>query len=111
MTLDYRKNNTAVMTTIAKAMSDAEIKEAAEYFTQIKFEKPWITVKETDMVPKTRIQGGMFLALDEPGTEPIGNRIIEVPENTEATEILRNPRSGFIAYVPTGSLKKGLQWS
>jgi cytochrome c553 len=106
---DYRKNNTGIMIQIAKAMTDQEIKEAAEYFAQIKFDKPWITVKETDAVPKTRIQGGMFLALDEPGTEPIGNRIIEVPENTEATEILRNPRSGFIAYVPTGSLKKGLQ--
>jgi cytochrome c553 len=106
---DYRKNNTGVMITIAKAMTDAEIKAAAEYFTQIKFDKPWITVKESDTVPKTRIAGGMFLALDEPGTEPIGNRIIEVPENTEGTEILRNPRSGFIAYVPTGSLKKGLQ--
>ena len=39
--------------------------------------------------------------------EPIGDRIIEVPENTEATETYRNPRSGFIAYVPTGSVKKG----
>ena len=97
------------MTTIAKAMTDEEIKAAAEYFTPLKFDKPWITVKEADMVPKTRIQGGMFLALDEGGTEPMGNRIIEMPENTEATEILRNPRSGFIAYVPTGSLKKGLQ--
>ena len=106
---DYRKNNTNIMIQIAKAMTDAEIKAAAEYFTQIKFDKPWITVKETDTVPKTRIQGGMFLALDEGGTEPIGNRIIETPENTEATEVLRNPRSGFIAYVPTGSVKKGLQ--
>jgi len=106
---DYRKNNTGIMIQIAKAMSDTEIKAAAEYFTEIKFASQWITVKETDTVPKTRIAGGMFLALDEPGTEPIGNRIIEVPENTEATETLRDPRSGFIAYVPTGSLKKGLQ--
>lgn len=106
---DYRKNNTNIMIQIAKAMTDAEIKAAADYFTQIKFDKPWITVKETDMVPPTRIAGGMFLALELPGTEPIGNRIIEVPENTEATETLRDPRSGFIAYVPTGSLKKGLQ--
>ena len=36
-----------------------------------------------------------------------GQRIIEVPENTEQTEALRNPRSGFIAYVPMGSIKKG----
>ena len=73
------------------------------------YDKPWITVKETTTVPKTRIQIGMFLALDEPGTEPLGNRIIEVPEDTEATEVLRNPRSGFIAYVPPGSVRKGQQ--
>jgi cytochrome c553 len=41
------------------------------------------------------------------GVEPIGERIIETPERTHDTEFLRNPRSGFIAYVPPGSLKKG----
>ena len=40
------------------------------------------------------------------GTEPIGTRIIEVPEVLERTE-LRDPDSGFIAYVPTGSVKRG----
>jgi cytochrome c553 len=66
-------------------------------------------VVESDMVPKTRIQGGMHLRLegDEAGMEPIGNRIIETPENTEHTEELRDPRSGFIAYVPVGSIAKG----
>jgi cytochrome c553 len=51
----------------------------------------------------------MFLALEgaEAGKEPIGQRIIEVPEKTEDTESLRNPHSGFIAYVPPGSIKKG----
>ena len=34
-------------------------------------------------------------------------RIIETPEDDEQTEPLRNPRSGFIAYVPPGSIKKG----
>jgi cytochrome c553 len=40
-------------------------------------------------------------------TEPIGDRIIEVPEDEEQTELLRNPRTGFVAYVPVGSIKKG----
>ncbi|MGH9693294.1 MAG: c-type cytochrome, partial [Bryobacteraceae bacterium] len=31
----------------------------------------------------------------------------EVPKDTDATEVLRNPRSGFIAYVPVGSIEKG----
>jgi cytochrome c553 len=49
----------------------------------------------------------MFLKLEGSETEPIGDRIIEMPEDTERTESLRDPRSGFIAYVPVGSIKKG----
>ncbi len=30
-----------------------------------------------------------------------------MPENNEQSEPLRNPRSGFVAYVPVGSIKKG----
>ncbi|MGH9623221.1 MAG: c-type cytochrome, partial [Bryobacteraceae bacterium] len=30
-----------------------------------------------------------------------------VPVSVRATETLRNPRSGFIAYVPVGSVEKG----
>jgi cytochrome c553 len=41
------------------------------------------------------------------GTEPLGRRIIETPVNTEHTELLRNPRSGFIAYVPRGAVARG----
>jgi cytochrome c553 len=39
-------------------------------------------------------------------TEPLGHRIVEIPENLERTE-LRDPRSGFVAYVPVGSLAQG----
>jgi cytochrome c553 len=38
--------------------------------------------------------------------EPIGQRIIEMPENLERTE-LRDSASGFVAYVPVGSIRKG----
>src|SRR5207244_5770304 len=44
---------------------------------------------------------------EKAGMEPIGDRIIETPVNAHETEYLRNPRSGFTAYVPPGSLKKG----
>jgi cytochrome c553 len=105
---DTRKGNTNRMIAFAKAMTDDEIKAAATYFSSMKW-TPWIRVVEASTVPKTRIAGGMFLALEgaEAGKEPIGQRIIEVPEKTEDTESLRNPHSGFIAYVPPGSIKKG----
>jgi cytochrome c553 len=67
---------------------------------------PWIRVVESDTAPKTKIERGMLIPADGGGTEPIGNRVIEVPENLERTE-LRDPNSGFIAYVPKGSIKRG----
>jgi cytochrome c553 len=101
-----RKTNTNVMITIAKGMTEDEIKAAAEYFGSMKW-TPWIKVVETTMVPKTRNAGGMYLTLEGGEKEPLGQRIIETPEDAEGTEVLRNPRSGFIAYVPIGSIKKG----
>jgi len=101
-----RKTNTGVMITIAKGMSEDEIKAAAEYFGSMKW-TPWIKVVETSSVPKTRIAGGMYLTLEGNEKEPLGQRIIETPVDAEGTEVLRNPRSGFIAYVPVGSVKKG----
>jgi cytochrome c553 len=101
-----RKANTNVMINIAKGMTEEEIKAAAEYFGSMRW-SPWIKVVETAMVPKTRIAGGMYLTLEGNEKEPIGKRIIETPENAEDTEVLRNPRSGFFAYVPMGSIKKG----
>ena len=105
---DSRKANTNRMAGFAKGMTDEEIKASAKYFGSIKW-TPWIRVVETDTVPKTHIAGGMFIANEgaEAGKEPIGQRIIEAPEKSEDTELLRNPRSGFIAYVPQGSIKKG----
>jgi cytochrome c553 len=100
-----RKTNTGLMVQIAKAMTDDEVKAAAEYFASIKW-SPWIKVVETATVPKTRLSGGMFIPLTGSETEPIGDRLIEVPEHPDETD-LRDPRSGFIAYVPIGSIEKG----
>jgi cytochrome c553 len=93
------------MVEIAQAATPEEVKAAAAYFSGLKL-KPWIRVVEVESVPKTKIAGGMLVPLDGGGTEPIGERIIEVPEDLERTE-LRDPSSGFIAYVPTGSLERG----
>jgi cytochrome c553 len=105
---DARKPNTPLMTGFAVAMTDEEIRASAEYFSSMRF-TPWIEVVETDTVPKTRIAGGMHLKLEgaEAGTEPLGKRIVESPVDAEHTELLRDPRSGFIAYVPKGSVARG----
>jgi cytochrome c553 len=103
---DPAKANTNLMIGFAKSMTDDEIRQAAEYFGSMKW-TPWIKVVETKMVPKTRLAGGMYLTLEGNEKEPLGGRIIETPDNTEATEMLRDDHSGFTAYVPPGSIKKG----
>jgi len=101
-----RKANTNAMITIAKAMTPEEIKVSAEYFGAMKW-TPWIRVVEASTVPKMVSRGGIWIPVEGGGSEPIGTRVVETPENPERTEILRDPRSGFIAYVPVGSIKKG----
>ncbi len=103
---DPRKPNTVTMIDLAKAMTDEEMRLSAEYFAAIKW-TPWIRVVETDKVPTTRIVGNLYLAPTHELVEPIAGRIIEVPEDMEQAETLRNPRSGFVAYVPPGSIEKG----
>jgi cytochrome c553 len=94
------------MVTIAKAMTNDEIKSAAAYFASLK-PTAWVKVQEAATVPVTYVGGGnMRFAKPDGSTEPIGNRIIEVPQDAERAE-LRDPHSGFIAYVPPGSVKKG----
>jgi cytochrome c553 len=107
-TSDPRKTNTGLMASFTKSLTDDEIKTVAKYFSSIAY-TPWIRVVESETAPKAKANGGMWITLEgaEAGTEPIGSRIIETPVNAEHTELLRDSRSGFIAYVPPGSLKKG----
>lgn len=95
----------ALMVSIAKAATEDEIRTASEYFASVR-RKPWIKVIEADVVPVTRNTGVMYAVVEGGGTEPIGNRIVEVSTNYEATE-LRDGGTSFLAYVPTGAVKKG----
>ncbi len=94
-----------LMIGIAKAATDDEVAQAAAYFASLT-PKPWIRVVETKTVPKTHAAGYMLVPNADGGTEPIGKRIVETPENLPQTE-LRDSGSGFIAYVPLGSIKAG----
>jgi len=97
----------ARMNGIAKELSDQEVREAAEWFASLPRSK-WVRVVEAAMVPKTFVGQGRMRFVDpkQTGMEPIGSRIIMLPEDQEKAR-LRDPRSGFVAYVPPGSLSKG----
>jgi cytochrome c553 len=92
---------------IARAVPDEDVRQAAEYFAAIK-PAPFVKVIETATPPKTYISADARhrRIMPEGGTEPIGRRIIQVPEDPMQVTI-RNPHSGFIAYVPPGSIRKG----
>jgi cytochrome c553 len=101
------RKDDARMGPLAKATSDEDVREAAEYFAAL---KPSVFVKviETATPPKTFIAtAGRHRQLHpDGGTEPIGHRILQIPADPFRTEI-RDPHSGFIAYVPPGSIARG----
>ena len=88
-----------------QAATDAEVAAAAAYFSALK-PRRIIKVVETDTVPKTFITANHLAAVNTGETEPIGQRIIEVPEDLERF-ISRDTHAVFIAYVPVGSIEKG----
>jgi len=76
----------ANMPVIATNATDQEIQAAAQYFSQLQ-PKAWIRVVERNNVPTTHVSGWMLVASTPPATEPIGHRIIEMPEDLERTEL------------------------
>jgi cytochrome c553 len=100
------RKDAARMNAIAKDVSDEESRQVAEWFAALK-PRAWTKVVEASTVPKTIVgQGRMRFVQPAGGMEPIGNRIITLPED-QARARSRDPRSGFIAYVPPGSIAKG----
>lgn len=94
-----------LMVKLSMAVTDQELKEAAVYFASIK-PRSNVVVVEADTVPKTQVRDLFLAPLDGTEKEPIGQRIIEIPENVEQF-VSRDSRARFIAYVPPGSVQKG----
>jgi cytochrome c553 len=96
----------SIMIPLSKAATEEEIRAAAEYYASLK-PKPWLRIVETDIVPTTFVgAGNMRFATTDGKKEPIGQRLIELPEDAEKAE-LRDSHAGFVAYVPKGSIAKG----
>jgi cytochrome c553 len=92
---------------IAMKVSDEDVRQAADYFAAIK-PIPWVKVIEAATPPKTYVSSAARHRVLDPngGTEPIGHRIIETPEDPFRTAN-RDPHSPFLAYVPPDSIAKG----
>jgi cytochrome c553 len=103
-----RPDFAARMNGIAKALTDEEIRETSEWFASLP-RRRFVRVVEAAMVPKTFVGQGRMRFIDpqaKGATEPIGARIITLPEDQDLAR-LRDPRSGFLAYVPPGSIGRG----
>ena len=92
----------AAMAAIALSASDADVRTATEHFASTAY-TPWLRVVEVAKVPATKNAGGLVVPVEDGGTEPIGSRIVEMAVGPEAGGSL----TGFVAYVPIGSLKRG----
>ena len=97
-----------VMIEIAQAISDADVKAAAEYFASLK-PGVWTKVVEAATVPKTYVgQGAMRFVT--PAPKPAPSRSATASSwcrRTRRARTRRDPHSGFIDYVPVGSIAKG----
>ena len=106
---DFRSGarNNPGMSGIAKSISEADAHAAAQYFAALK-PGSWVRVVESETVPKSYVTnpGRMRLSRPEGGMEPLDNRIVELPEDSHRA-MSRDPHSGFVAYVPPGSVAKG----
>jgi cytochrome c553 len=100
-----QRSPSVLMTTIAKATTTEEAEAAAAYFSSLK-PRANIEVIETDTVPPTEIARVFYMVSKSGGSEPIGQRIVEVPVDVDQFE-LRDTRSKFKAWVPKGSIAKG----
>jgi cytochrome c553 len=91
----------------AKAWPDADLRAAADYFAKLKYPAPnHVKVVETAEVPAHRANAFVYEFEKEGAKEPIGERIIEGPDDFERFE-LRDWRVPFTAYVPQGAVARG----
>jgi cytochrome c553 len=100
-----RRGPQTTMISIAKAATDAEVAQAAAYFASLRPEAD-VRVVEADTVPRSYVAGWMLAKAAGSATEPLGGRIVEMPEDLARADN-RDPHTPYVAYVPVGSLKRG----
>jgi cytochrome c553 len=91
------------MLKIARAMTDEEIDASAKYFAQQKLRRR-VYVIESLRIP--RAERAAWIYEEVPGTEDLGDRLLEVTNELERHE-RRDDRLEYTAYVPPGSINRG----
>ncbi|MGY4628996.1 c-type cytochrome [Bradyrhizobium sp. USDA 4486] len=100
-----QRPSTQLMLASVKDLTDDELRAAADYFASLK-PKRVIKVVESETIPKTGPSRLFYVKSLDGGTEALGQRIVEMPDDVDQFE-LRDSRATFTAYVPVGSVTKG----
>ncbi len=103
---DPRKPNVPTMVALARALSDEEARAVAEFWAAQSGGPP-LRVIESELAPPVQLHGNLFVRTSEVASEALSDRILEVPEDFEKSGDLDDPRSGYVAYVPVGSIARG----
>ena len=90
----------------ASHVGDADVQQAAAYFSGLHLAAGRARIVEAERVPATHIESWMLVPTKDRGSEPIGARIIELPLDPEQVR-MGDSRARFIAYVPPGSVARG----
>jgi cytochrome c553 len=95
----------ALMIRAARALTDEEIEASARHFSQL---QPYARIRVVESATIPRVEPGPWILIKSAagGTEPLGQRLVELPEDLRQFEA-RDPRARFVAYVPPGSLRRG----
>ncbi len=90
----------------ASNVSDAEVQEAATYFSGLHLAQARAGIMEASRVPKTHVESWMLVPTEGGGSEPIGDRVIELPVSVERAR-MGDEHTRVVGYVPPGSLARG----
>ena len=95
----------AYMRQTAHAVTATELAAAAAYFAA----RPYVThtrLVETAKIPRVIVDAFVYRRDPRGGTEPLGNRIVELPDDFHRFD-RRDPTESYTAYVPHGAITRG----
>lgn len=95
----------AAMHELAAALTDTDIRDAAQYFSQ-QVLRQRVEVIEAASIPEVKPAAWIYSRAADGAQEPLGSRILEVAPDFARHE-RRDDRMHYIAYVPPGSVERG----
>lgn len=97
------------MAQIARSVSAQDLAAAADYFAAQPMTKR-TRVVEAAVVPKMHVVGWIYALDAGGGTEPLGERLLEMTRDSELHE-RRADGQLYVAYVPVGSINRGKSYA